>query len=204
VNASSPSPKGPDAAAASFTCAHYDPQPGSKRCRHYVERGACALPTEFMCVEWMRANNQGPAQKPQAPAPQAPERPRPSEAQRDLFGRPTPPAPAAAPAKPKPVEPRRPAAPEPGPEPAIEPDPLRGLTTEDLDSFKALGVEVCFRSEALGEVWLVPAPTGQPRRELTPEHAATIVRVLSAFPGSHVVALHSKHEPAGSKEEAAP
>jgi len=57
----------------------------------------------------------------------------------------------------------------------------------------------------MGEVWLVPEPTGQPRRELTPEHAATIVRVLSAFPGSRVVALNSKHEPTSStKEEVAP
>ncbi|CAM4542983.1 ABM domain-containing protein [Myxococcus xanthus] len=66
---------------------------------------------------------------------------------------------------------------------------LRGLTDADIASFKALGAEVCFASEAYGEVWLVPAYTGQARKELTPEHAATLVRVLSAFPGSRVLSF---------------
>jgi len=79
----------------------------------------------------------------------------------------------------------------------------RGLTTEDLESFKALGVEVCLQSEALGEVWLVPERTNQPRKEITPELAATLWQVLAAFPGSRVVALNSMREPAGSQEEAA-
>ena len=42
----------------------------------------------------------------------------------------------------------------------------------------------CLRSEAYGDLWLVPAYTGQPRKEITPEHAATVMRVLSVFPGS--------------------
>ncbi|WP_233607558.1 hypothetical protein ACIHQR_29925 [Corallococcus coralloides] len=69
---------------------------------------------------------------------------------------------------------------------------LRGLTDEDIASFKALGAEVCFASEAYGEVWLVPAYTGQARKELTPEHAATLVRVLSAFPGSRVLSFEKR------------
>jgi hypothetical protein len=69
-------------------------------------------------------------------------------------------------------------------------DELRGLTTDDITSFKALGAEVHFKSDTYGDVWLVPAYTDQPRKELTVEHAATIVRVLAAFPGSRVLAFN--------------
>jgi hypothetical protein len=73
--------------------------------------------------------------------------------------------------------------------PAIDVDQLRGFTTDDIESFRALGVEVCLHSEAYGELWLVPAYTGRPRKEITPEHAATVMRVLSVFPGSRVTAF---------------
>jgi hypothetical protein len=72
------------------------------------------------------------------------------------------------------------------PAPPIDVDQLRGFTAEDIASFKALGVEVCLHSEAYGELWLVPAYTGRPRKEVTPEHAATVMRVLSVFPGPRV------------------
>ena len=188
--------QGDAAKPAAFTCPHYDPQPGSKRCRSYLDRGACALPGEFMCREWMRANNQGPTtlQPPvPAPAPESREPKRPTEPARDLFGHPVPsaPQPAPTPAKAKPEPPKPPATPTEARGTEVETDPLRGLTTEDLESFRALGVEVCLRSEALGEVWLVPERTGQTRKEITPELAATIVRVSSAFPGARVVALNS-------------
>jgi len=35
----------------------------------------------------------------------------------------------------------------------------------------------------------VPAYTGQPRKEITPEHAATLARAMSVFPGSHIVSF---------------
>jgi hypothetical protein len=48
---------------------------GSTRCAHY-RGGACALATEFMCVEWLRLNG------PDAPHHSNPERPeRPSRRQ---------------------------------------------------------------------------------------------------------------------------
>lgn len=82
-------------------------------------------------------------------------------------------------------------------------DQLRGLTTEDIDGFKALGVTVLLRSASCGDVWLVPAYTGRDRQELTPEHAATIARVLSVFPGSHVVSFEkTTHPPTLSAESA--
>ena len=40
-------------------CPKYEPLPGSKKCRHYVDEephltGACAREDEFMCVVWLR------------------------------------------------------------------------------------------------------------------------------------------------------
>ena len=72
---------------------------------------------------------------------------------------------------------------------AVDVDQLRGFTTEDIESFKALGVEVLLHSETYGDVWLVPAYTGRDRKEITPEHAATLARVMSVFPGSHIVSF---------------
>jgi hypothetical protein len=89
---------------------------------------------------------------------------------------------------------QRPTAAMPSPAPTAaevieEREPLRGLTTDDIDSFKALNIEVCLKSETFGEMWLVPSYTGKNRQELTPEHAATICRVLQAFPGSKITAF---------------
>ena len=52
-----------------------------------------------------------------------------------------------------------------------------------------MNVEVRLKSEAFGEMWLVPEYTGKDRQELTAEHAATICRLLQAFPGSKVTAF---------------
>jgi len=161
-----------------FGCPHYDALPGKKRCRHYLDGGSCARPDEFMCVEWLRLNQQAkPAPKKTGPT--------------DLFGNPVP-----EPKRPKRTTPtqQRPTAASSSPTPVVdeptpEREPLRGLTTDDIDGFKKLGVEVCLESEAFGEVWLVPEYTGRERKEITPEHAATIARVMEAFPGSKVVSF---------------
>jgi hypothetical protein len=179
-----------------ITCPHYESQPGEKRCRHYVKGGACARPDEFMCIEWLKANGHAVA----SATPPAAEAPKPDDTQpapkgaTDLFGKPLPVPPAATSArKPPPVGAMGVGATS-APEPEARP-PLRGLTTEDIESFKALGVEVCLRSEAIGEVWLVPDYTGRERKEITPEHAATLCRVLDAFPGSQVVSFEKNPEP---------
>ena len=77
---------------------------------------------------------------------------------------------------------------------AVEPPRLsrRTPTTEDIESFRALGLEICIDTEQHGEIWIVPAYTDQPRAEITPEHLATIDGILDTFPGSRVVAFHSK------------
>jgi len=176
----------PDDRPVGITCERYVRGEG-KRCRHYLPNGGCSLPGEFMCVEWLKKNGQRP------PAPS-----------KDLFGNPLPDPPAKKPAKPqkptadKPtVKVEQPAGVEP------TPTPRRGLTTEDIESFKALGVEVCIRSEDYGDLWLVPAYTGQPRKEITPEHLATIAQVLDVFPGSRVVAFDKK-PPAEPANEGSP
>lgn len=177
--APAPTPKAE--APPGVTCERYTRGEG-KRCAHYTASGACTLPGESACLEWLKANGS------RARATATARLPTPPPVARDLFGHPIPDAKPALKAKPV-----TPAATEtttaaPVISPAI--DGLRGLTTDDIASFKALGAEVHFKSDTYGDVWLVPAYTGQSRKELTPEHAATIVRVLAAFPGSRVLAFN--------------
>jgi len=42
--------------SAEVTCTRYEAVPGTRRCKHYLKGGACSLPDEFMCVEWLKAN----------------------------------------------------------------------------------------------------------------------------------------------------
>ena len=196
---------------APFTCPHYTPLPGSKRCKDYQEGGTCTRPDMFLCSEWLKRNAHRlpvvqsadvmPPSTPAAVVVQAAQPPAieasPMREARDLFGNPIV---AVEPsAKPKPTAAVRnvppPVKPPTDMTPTIDTDRLRGLTTEDILSFKALGVEVELHSEVHGELWLVPAYTGKPRREITPENAATVMRVLSVFPGSHVVAFKKTPNP---------
>ena len=171
---------------AGITCEQYVRGEG-KRCRHYLPNGACSLPGELMCVEWLKKNGQ----RPPPPA-------------KDLFGNPLPDPPAKKPAKPQQPTADKPTVAVEQPATAEQASPpRRGLTTEDIESFKALGVEVCIRSDDYGDLWLVPASTGQSRKEITPEHLATIARVLDAFPGSRVVAFDKK-PPAEPANEGSP
>lgn len=65
------------------------------------------------------------------------------------------------------------------------------LDDQDIASFKALGAEVCLAMQA-GEVWLVPAYTGQDRTELSIEHAVLLVTICSTFPGATVTSLRKR------------
>jgi pyruvate/2-oxoglutarate dehydrogenase complex dihydrolipoamide acyltransferase (E2) component len=176
-----------------ITCEKYTRGEG-KRCVHYVANGACALPDEFMCVDWLKANGPKPVADAQRSllVVEAP-KPTPQPQARDLFGNPV--ALPEEPPKPKPTVAAAPVASKAAAEPTIDVDQLRGFTTGDIESFKALGVEVRLHSETYGELWLVPAYTGKPRKEITPEHAATVMRVLSVFPGSRVVAFEKTKNP---------
>ena len=69
---------GADGGTSSFTCSHYDPVPGGKRCRHYLDGGPCDRPDEFMCIEWLKANghaappSESPPREDVEPAPATP------------------------------------------------------------------------------------------------------------------------------------
>jgi len=188
-----PPPTPADERPPGITCEKYTRGEG-KRCIHFQQGGTCALPDEFVCTEWQKHNGPNKRALPIVAAPAVEpasvvvETPKPLPPARDLFGNPV--ALAVEPPTPKPTASATTAAP-PKPEaaPTIDVDQLRGFTTEDIESFGALGVEVQLHSETYGELWLVPAYTGKPRKEITPEHAATVMRVLSVFPGSHVVAF---------------
>jgi len=56
--ASAPAAVEQPAKPSTFTCADYDPLPGSKRCRSYLANGGCAREDHFMCEEWMKASGQ--------------------------------------------------------------------------------------------------------------------------------------------------
>jgi hypothetical protein len=170
-------------ATSEITCPRYEPKPGSKRCKHYLKGGACALPDEFMCVEWLKANGHAvPEPLPPVEVESPPPMPPPSSApkvDRDLFGQPV--------ARSSTPRPQHDDAPEPRRAPDQEVPVVRNLTDEDVASFKALGVEVCLATEGCGEVWLVPEYTGRDdRKEISVRDAATLAAVCSAFPGARV------------------
>lgn len=163
-----------------ITCPKYEPVPGTKRCRHYHANGACGLPDELMCVEWLKANGH-PAPVPVTPTAK-------SAVGRDLFGNPV-------------IEPPSSLAPSPivgvdAPVARREEVPVvRSLTDADIASFKALGLEVRLATDNVGDVWIVPAYTGADRHELSVDDAALIAAVASAFPGARVTSLVRKPKP---------
>lgn len=189
--------------SSEFACPHYSPPPGSKRCKDYQEGGTCARSDAFLCVEWERRNRHRlPTVSSPTNADQRDEATgatgnegRTAAVPTDLFGNP---APELAMPRHEPRAAREPATatvlPKQADDAKAQP-PRRGLTDEDIESFRALGVEVCIRSEDYGDVWLVGTYTGQPRKEITPEHLATIAQVLDVFPGSRVTAFEKFPEP---------
>lgn len=149
------------------TCEAYVRGEG-KHCLHYRTGGGCALASISTCTEWLKVNGRTATRRdvdaPHVPAPPTKSAP----AAVDLFGHPVAEAGAKKPA-PAPASKPAPPAPSPTVKELDAESPLaalRGLTDEDIASFKALGAEVCFASETYGEVWLVPAYTGQARKEL--------------------------------------
>ncbi len=70
------------------------------------------------------------------------------------------------------------------------------LSVEDIESFKALGVEVCLTTDDGNEVWLVPERTSEQRAELAPEDLQAIARVVDVFPDAHVAAVRKPKQQA--------
>lgn len=182
--------KEPASSDRAFACPHYDPPAGGRRCRSYLDGGACGRPDEFMCVEWLKANGHAvpPPLAPTAPEPESPAAPN-----RDLFGAPVPPT-ERAPDKPALTQ-------TAGPAPSSKDVPIvRNLTDEEIASFKALRAELCLRSEDVGEIWLVPEYTRTGRKEISVEHASTLAAICAAFPGAKVVSF----EPSAAGSDGGP
>lgn len=179
--------------SSDYDCPKYVADVSGKRCRHYLKGGACALADEFMCVEWLKANGHAmPDGHPSLVPPQT-----------DLFGSPTP-SPKTTSPRPKATKPTTPTASVAGspvqPTNGEKNRPLEPIPKTDIDSFKALGVEVCLRSEEIGEVWIVPDYRDSSRKELSIEHAATLCLVVGAFPGSKVIAFEKQTSDATPEE----
>lgn len=175
--------------ADEFTCPHYRSVRDGKRCESYQEGGTCALPEYFHCIEWEKKNQAHLASVRRGEfgaKTEIRETPR-----LDLFGQIVrePELPKRKTAKAPPPVSMPPSLSAPPPLAAVEESPppfRRGFTDEDIEGFKELGVEVRLSSDEFGEVWLVPEYSGKDRRELTPEHAATVARTLEIFPGARV------------------
>lgn len=166
-----------------ITCPKYRQLPGTKRCQHYVDGGACGLDTEFMCVEWVKVNH--PEQHAQALAHIATLT---AGGIVEVSDLPSPPTPSAA----------------EGPPPGV-PDAFRGvaisgvpeelagtprtvdptlLTPLMLAELERSGVEVEVSSDDLPHLWLVPSHTEQDRPELTFREAFTLLGLMSILPGA--------------------
>lgn len=79
----------------------------------------------------------------------------------------------------------------------------RELTPEDVESFKALGVEVHVKS-SVGEFTLVPEYTdkaGRDRMEISAEDLRKISMVMHAFPGSEITYVGPQKEMPGASWE---
>ena len=175
-------PGTPASSTSGFTCRHYQPATDGKRCHLYRDGGRCRRPEaeQGRCIEWLKVNAPTSTNTASSPDPAV---------ARDLFGNPIQrekPQRAAASTKTPPAS--TPSA--PAPPSSVKPPLVRNVTDEEIASFKALGVEVCIRSDALGDVYLVPTYTGhQDRTEISIEHSITLTAICAAFPGAKVVDL---------------
>ena len=183
-------------------CPKWEPaSAGSRACRYYLKpetvhgplpgtdaelplekegpspAGLCALPTEMLCVEWVRRNGTYAQQKAIGLAPinvaRAPEPPLlagETRVVRTTSGE-------AAMQMPTPFK------------PAKEIDPA------SLEALERAGIEVELEASYLAEgrrLALVPARTGRTDRdEMTFREAAVVRLIVDAFPGAHVVGYTS-------------
>lgn len=175
-------------------CDKWEPvSAGSKACRYYLKPGTphdemvlekqgpspsglCSLPSEMLCVEWVRRNG--------------------TAAQQQALGVPALVKPIPPPPKPKihslatpfgQLDVRLPD----GFKPAKEIDPL------GLEALERAGVEVELSAPYLGDggfLAIVHTRTGRTDRdEITFREAAVLRLIVDAFPGAHVVGYKSAH-----------
>ena len=180
------------ASGSAITCQHYHRTPDSRRCLHYQEGGHCLQPAakQGRCIEWLKVNapNSTTASTDQRFQPSQTAQTLAPTVDRDLFGNPV-----QANERPRTTSSKRqrsqPEPQAPTPPPSGKPPLVRNVTDEEIASFKALGAEVSIRSEALGDVHLVPKYTDLDRLEISIEHSITLTAICAAFPGAKVVAI---------------
>jgi hypothetical protein len=187
--------------SSQILCPEYEAEGEKKRCRHFAEDRSCGLLAHPVCEEWLRRNSGKPIPNPMSAAFVEANPDYVSAVADELYFRPgwkakmldrltSFPVTDASP-----DEPTAPLSPPPTPQAVTAPvaaDDDRQLKVDGLPSeievasFRALGVEVCITSEAIGEFWLVPNYTDANRKEITPEHLLTLCRLIAAFPGCRV------------------
>jgi hypothetical protein len=193
----------PHTSAPGIACLHFENAEGSKRCRHYLDGGLCALWSEFRCVEWLRKNGQAKLAEELIAQQHA-------AAQGAHAGSTTTATPTPVPAQKNTLAMQEAAAARSEPSQAPQENTpqaertllLHRLSDEDVASFAALGVEVEMGVPGHEPVWLVPEYTARrhERLELSIRDAITITAVVSAFPGATITNMHRRS--AGEEPEA--
>ncbi len=195
-----------------FNCPHYTPLDG-KHCKDYREGGNC-FRSGMKCSEWLKVNPSTlltisftPAQPgSETNQAEAPQEQLDSAMQENLFDGAEPVTPSqkrnpktrltpeqASYAKSKEKEKEKEQM------DVLLPPP--GMTDEHIESFKRLRAEVCIDTKYCGPVWLVPEYTGQSRKELTPEHYATLWHVTELFPGASLTSFEIQSQTNENKEK---
>lgn len=158
-----------------ITCEKYEKaSDDNRRCTHYGKGGRCKLPTEFMCVEWLKlnANKKNKEDKDNRIELEIPSDKKVEENKDVKLERPR----VVIARTGKNIQ------------PYIIPE-------EEIKKLKLKGMEVRLSADEFDEdVWIVPEETSQSdkRLEITYDDAATLCTILSVFPDSKVVRLRRK------------
>ncbi len=170
----------------------------NKTCIHYRAKGHCALSGRNRCSEWLKVNGM-PSQKEKdynKHLTQEAQRGDADQSQRetDLYGDPLPlPKPERKSRRYSHTSKRHLSTTKPADNIKLLPPPP-GMTKENIESFKALRAEVCIKSKSCGDIWLVPEYTQQQRKELIPEHFATLWHIADIFPGAKIISFEKQVE----------
>jgi hypothetical protein len=182
---------------AGIECTKWEPESqGSKRCRYYIPpgelsvEGMCKLPSEMLCVEWVRKSGSDEQKSqllgirlppPPSTQPIDPDAPPPLELQVQQQP-PRPPAVVHTPQGEVRMAPPRPF------------EPAKEIDASSLEALELAGVEVELSAPHLdGGITLVPARTGRSdRSELTFREASVLRMLVDCFPGAHVTAYRAK------------
>jgi hypothetical protein len=178
----------PIARPPDVVCDKWEPTTlGSKACRYYlrpnthypdvdleksgpVPSGLCRLPSEMLCVEWVRRNGTPEQQSALRVPPLAVKLAPPPAPKRALLRTPFGGVDVALPEGFK---------------------PAKGIDPQGIEALERSGVEVELSAPYLGEkrrLAIVPSRTGRgDRDEITFREAATLRLIVDAFPGAHVV-----------------